>query len=297
MPNTKSLSLKANSTNLSDIENKIHLIRENQVILDRDLASFYQVDLSQMNRQIKRNITRFPPDFRFQLTKDEHDSLKCQNGIANTRGGDRALPYAFTEQGVAMLSGLLRSETAINANILIMRAFVAMRRLFITNSHVFQRLNYLEYRQHETDNTIERIIDRIDNLSVIPRQGVFFDGQVFDAYEFACNLIRQADLNITLIDNYVNDEVLTILDKRKPGVKATIYTNNTSKQFALDITKHNSQYPPIDIVSFNKSHDRFLVIDANVYHFGASIKDLGKKWFAVSLLEDIKPEDLVSRIQ
>lgn len=175
-----------------EVENRIFTIRGVQVILDRDLAQMYQVEVGQMNRQVKRNIKRFPPDFMFQLTKQENESLKCQNGISNTHGGDRSLPYAFTEQGVATLSGLLRSDTAIEANILIMRAFVAMRRFLVTNAQVFQRLDRIEYKQIETDHKIEQVFSRLENKRGDNKQCIFFDGQVYDAYEFICNLIKSA---------------------------------------------------------------------------------------------------------
>lgn len=281
---------------LEDIQNRISIIRGTQVILDRELAKLYQVEVSYMNRQVKRNISRFPDDFMFRLTKEETDVLKCQNGIAKTKGGDRALPYAFTEQGISMLSGVLRSETAIQTNILIMRAFVSMRHFLLSNAQVFQRLDHIEYKQLETDHKIKELFDRLEERSVVPKQNIFFDGQIFDAYQFVSGLIKDAKTEIILIDNYVDESVLAMLDKRNNGVQASIYTKRITEQFQLDIDRHDAQYPPIAVQPFNKAHDRFLIIDDKVYHIGASLKDLGKKWFAFSLMKDLAPNDLLSRI-
>ena len=278
------------------IENMILSIHGQQVILDRDLARLYQVETSQMNRQVKRNIERFPDDFRFQLTKEEFDSLKCQNGISNRGGDRRELPYAFTEQGVAMLSGLLRSDVAIKANIAIMRAFVAMRRFLATNAEMFQRLSTLEYHQIETDKRMEEVFRRLDEGNIKPSQGIFYDGQIYDAYTFVSDLIKSATSSILLIDNYVDDTVLTLFDKRQEGVSATIYTQQISRQFSLDVDRHNAQYAPIEVRTFRRSHDRFLCIDDTVYHIGASIKDLGKRWCAFSRMEILTPDELIERL-
>ncbi len=287
----------SNQLSLITIEKRIITIRNVQVILDRYLADMYQVDVGYMNRQVKRNLKRFPADFMFQLTKEEYDSLKRHFGISNIRGGDRRLPYAFTEQGVSMLSGLLRSDIAIEANILIMRAFVSMRHFLLSNAQVFQRLDRIELKQLETDHRIEQVFEKLEEKSISPKQGIFFDGQIYDAYEFVCGLIKSVETRIVLIDNYVDETVLTMLDKRETGVSATIYTQKISQQFQLDITKHNAQYPPIDVKLFKKSHDRFLILDNQVYLIGASLKDLGKKWFAVSLMPETDPEILLSRLE
>lgn len=278
-----------------DIENLIYVVRNRQVMFDRDLAKLYQVETGQLNRQVKRNIERFPSDFMFQLTKEEMAILKCQNGIASW-GGDRHFPYAFTENGVAMLSGILRSETAVDVNIRIMRAFTAMRHFLANNVQLFQRLSNIEYHQIETDHRIDEVFKQL-NANTQPQQGIFFDGQVFDAYRYISNLVRKAKKSIVLVDNYVDDTVLTLLDKRKDGVSATIYTQNISQQLRLDIARHNAQYTIIDVQSFNKAHDRFLLIDEEVYHIGASIKDLGKKWFAFTLLRDMTAAELLKKIQ
>ena len=277
------------------VENKIVVLRDTQVILDRDLAVLYNVETSQLNRQVKRNIERFPEDFMFQLTKEEAEALKCQNGISKGKGGDRYLPYAFTEQGVSMLSGLLRSDTAIKANILIMRAFVAMRRYLAANAQILYRLDCLDRKQLENEQNFEKVFAKFEENEPV-RQGIFFDGQTYDAYIFVADCIRKAKSRIVLIDNYVDDTVLTMLDKRSTSVSATIFTKQISKSLQLDIEKHNVQYASIEVKVFKNSHDRFLIIDENIYHFGASIKDLGKKWFAVTLMTEYTADELLHRL-
>lgn len=195
-----------------------------------------------------------------------------------------------------MLSSVLTSEIAIQANVQIMRAFAAMRRFLVSNAQVFQRLENLEYKQIATDQKVEKLYEKLEEGKLKPRQGVFFEGQIFDAYSFVCGLIKQAAREVILFDNYVDETVLTLLDKRLAGVKATIYTKQVSQQLQLDLTRHNAQYAPIDIKPFNKAHDRFLIIDDRVYHIGASLKDLGKKWFAFSLMNDISSSDLVKKV-
>lgn len=284
---------------LEDVEIRklIVYLRGTQVILDRDLARLYQVEVAQMNRQVKRNIERFPEDFMFRITKDEYDGLKCHFGISNLRGGDRSLPYAFTEQGVSMLAGLLRSQIAINANIAIIRAFTAMRRFITYNATYCSRFERLESRQLESELKINELFKILNEKNTYVKQGVFFDGQIYDAYSFIAELIRSADRRIILIDNYIDDTVITLLDKRKDNIEATIYTSrNISKGTILDIQKHDAQYGNINIHMFDKSHDRFLIIDDNVYLIGASIKDLGKKWFGFTLMESISAEEIIKRL-
>ncbi len=284
---------------LEDVEIRklIVYLRGTQVILDRDLARLYQVEVAQMNRQVKRNIERFPEDFMFRITKDEYDGLKCHFGISNLRGGDRSLPYVFTEQGVSMLAGLLRSQIAINANIAIIRAFTAMRRFITYNATYCSRFERLESRQLESELKINELFKILNEKNTYVKQGVFFDGQIYDAYSFVAELIRSADRRIILIDNYIDDTVLTLLDKRKDNIEATIYTSrNISKGTILDIQKHDAQYGNINIHMFDKSHDRFLIIDDNVYLIGASIKDLGKKWFGFTLMESISAEEIIKRL-
>ena len=285
-----------------DIQPLIRVIRGQHVMLDRDLSLLYKVETKRLNEQVKRNIERFPEDFMFQLSKDDVEILKSQNATSSW-GGDRRLPYAFTEQGIAMLSSVLKSQTAVDVNIRIMRAFVSMRRFIATNSQLFQRLETIEYHQLEmkqhqeiTDKRIDEVFKKLDANNP-PVQGIFYDGQVFDAYRFVSDLMRKAKLSVVLIDNYVDDTVLTLLDKREDGVTATIYTQRISNQFKLDVDRHNTQYPHIEIKQFNKAHDRFLLIDDEVYHIGASIKDLGKKWFGFTLMRDITATELINKIQ
>lgn len=279
------------------IQGCIRVIRGEQVILDRDLAQLYQVETSQLNRQVKRNIQRFPGDFMFQLTKEEADSLKCQNGTSSWGGDRRALPHAFTEQGVSMLAGLLRSEVAINANIVIMRAFVAMRRFLSANAGMFQRIERLERHQMLTDQKMEQVLKRMDELApaITPEQ-VFATGCVWDAWSYVSQLVRSAKQRIILIDNFVDERVLLLLTKRADGVSATIHSRYT-QQFLLDLEKHNGQYEPIEFVQTpHKSHDRFLIIDDDVYLMGASIKDMGTSLCAITRLE-MKPDTIMSLLR
>lgn len=303
--NDMAKELVANCDQLPEVINiqpMIRVIRECQVMLDSDLSALYGVETRRLNEQVKRNIERFPDDFMFQLRKDELDNLMSQNATSSW-GGTRKLPYAFTEQGIAMLSSVLKSKTAVEVNIRIMRAFIAMRRFLAGNAQLFQRLETIEYHQLEmkqhqevTDRRIDEVFKRLD-ANIPPVQGIFYDGQVFDAYRFVSDLIRKARRSIMLIDNYVDDTVLTLLDKRSEGVSATIYTQRVSSRFQLDVDRHNTQYPLIEIKRFNRAHDRFLLIDDEVYHIGASIKDLGKKWFGFTLMRDIAASELIHKIE
>ena len=286
-----------------NIEPLIKVIRGQQVMLDKDLAMLYGVEAKVLNQAVKRNVERFPNDFRFQLTKEE--CLRSQIVTLNEKQGKhlKYMPYAFTEQGVAMLSSVLRSQTAIEVNIQIMRAFVSMSHFMVNNASVFSRLETIEYHQlemqqhlQESDKRIEEVFRRLDEGNSKPKQGVFYNGQVYDAYTFVSDLIKSAKKRIVLIDNYADETVLTLLDKRDNNVSAIIYTQQISRQFQLDIDRHNAQYAPIDVETFRLSHDRFLCIDDNVYHIGASIKDLGKKWFGFSKMEILTPDELVERI-
>lgn len=277
------------------VEKMIYTIRGVQVILDQDLAKLYGVETRRLNEQVKRNVSRFPEDFMFQLTAEEFKILKSQNATSSW-GGRRYAPNAFTELGVSMLSSVLTTEVAIQANVQIMRAFAAMRRFLVSNAQVFQRLENLEYKQIATDQKVEKLYEKLEEGKLEPEQGIFFEGQIFDAHIFVCNLIKQASREVILFDNYVDETVLTLLDKRSAGVKAAINTKQISAQLQLDLTRHNAQYAPIDIKPFSKAHDRFLIIDDKVYHIGASLKDLGKKWFAFSLMNDIAPADLIAKV-
>ena len=276
------------------------MIRDEQVMIDLDLANIYGIENRSLRQAVRRNIDKFPDDFLFRLRGEEANKL-ILNGVSqnvippgyNTGGAEM---FAFTEHGVAMLATILKSPHAKTISIAIIRAFVAMRHFLLSNAQVFQRLDRIEYKQIEADHRIEELFRKIDERSITPKQGIFFDGQIYDAYEFICGIIKCAKTRIVLIDNYVDDTVLTMLDKRDAGVLATIYTQKISRQFKLDITKHNAQYPAIDVKVFRKAHDRFLILDNQVYLIGASLKDLGKKWFAVSLMSETDPEILISRL-
>ncbi len=223
------------------IESKIYTIRGIQVMLDKDLAAFYRVKPIRLREQVKRNKKRFPPDFMFQLTEEEADHMVSQNAIPSRKHLGGSLPYVFTEQGVGALSAVLTSDRAVEVGIQIMRAFIAMRRFIISNAGIFQRIDTLELKQIETDKKLAQVLDVIERKEVQPRQGIFYNGQVFDAYSFVCDLVRRAKKSIILIDNYVDDSVLTLLSKRKTDVAATIYTKSISKQLQLDLKKHNAQ--------------------------------------------------------
>lgn len=288
---------------VDNIESLIKVIRGQQVIFDKDLAKLYGVETKYLNKQVKRNIERFPEDFMFQLTKEE--CLRCQIGTSNEgRGGARYFPYVFTENGVSMLSSVLRSKTAIEVNIRIMRAFTSMRHFLLNNAEVFQRISTIEYhqlkmQQHllESDKRIDEVFRKLDEGNAKPKQGIFYNGQIYDSYTFVSELVKSAKKRIILIDNYVDETVLTLLDKREEGVSAVIYTQQISRRFQLDIDRHNAQYAPIEVEMFRLSHDRFLCIDDDVYHIGASVKDLGKKWFAFSKLDILSPDMLIEKIK
>jgi len=270
----------------NSIKNKIFIVRGVQVILDRDLAELYQVETRALKQAVNRNKNRFPNDFMFILTEEEVDLVVSQNVIPSKQYLGGAIPYAFTEQGVANISSVINNSKAIELNIQIMRAFVAMRRFISKNAELFLRLNHVERKQIEhkieIDNKFEQVFKLIEDKDIKPEKGIFFDGQIFDAYKFVSDLVRSAKKSIVLIDNYVDDSILTLFSKRDKDVTVKIFTKIT-KQLELDLKKYNSQYPLIVIEDFTKSHDRFLIIDdREVYHFGASLKDLGKKWFAFS---------------
>lgn len=274
---------------IENLQKMIFTIRGVQVMIDRDLAELYQVENKRLNEQVKRNSSRFPETFRFQLTDSEKKELVANCDRFEGLKHSSVNPYAFTEQGVSMLSAVLRSETAIQVSIRIINAFVEMRKFLVANASLFERLETVEKRQLsfeiKTDENFEKVFKALESQEE-PRQGIFYNGQVFDAYTFAVDLIRSAKKSLVLIDNYIDDSVLTLFSKRKKGVKAKLFTKTISKQLKLDLQKHNEQYPEIEVKTFAEAHDRFLILDeSTVYHIGASLKDLGKKWFAFSKFE------------
>lgn len=289
------------TTSIDDsIKTKIYTIRGLQVMLDRDLAELYGVETKVFNQAVKRNEDRFPSDFRFQLTAIEKNELVTICDRLNSLKHSTVNPYVFTEQGVSMLSAVLKSTIAVDISVKVIRIFVQMRQFLSANNELFQKIEQIEKRQItyeiKSDERFEKIFSAIEDKSIKPKQGIFYDGQVYDAYVFVSDLIKSADESIVLIDNYVDDTVLTLLSKREAKVKATIYTKNITKQLELDLQKHNAQYQNIELKKFDSSHDRFLIIDGKeVYHIGASLKDLGKKWFAFSKF-DVGALDILGKL-
>ena len=285
----------SNEITAKTIESKILTIRNQQVMIDRDLAELYGTETKVLNQAVKRNIERFPEDFMFQLSDEEFLVLRSQivTSKTETRGGRQYLPYAFTEQGVAMLSSVLKSQTAVEVNIQIMRAFVAMRHFLQNNAKVFSEINTIKKQlldtnvhQKETDKKVEELFDLIDKYNVKDTQGIFFQGQIFDAYAKFESFIAQAKQEIILIDNYVDLSILQRLAKKKKNVNVVIYTDPKAKLTAQDIQQFNTQYPTLTLNHTTKMHDRFLIIDQKIlYHIGASLKDLGKKCFAFEVLD------------
>lgn len=278
--------MENNELILNEIKTKIHTIRETQIMLDRDLGKLYEIDTRVLKQTVKRNIKRFPADFMFKLTEKEVETMVSQSVIPSKKHLGGTLPYAFTEQGVANLSSILNSDKAIEINISIIRAFVLMRKIINSNNLLISRIENIEKKQINYDSNFEKISNLLQSNSIQIKEGVFFEGQVFDAHKFVSDLIRNAKNSIILIDNYIDDNVLSLFIKRKSNVKLIIYTKSISKQLNLDLNKYNSQYEPIQIMELTNCHDRFLIIDnKEIYHFGASLKDLGKKLFAFSKLE------------
>jgi hypothetical protein len=264
------------------IKNKIHTIRGMQVILDRDLAKLYQVETKVFNQAVKRNIKRFPDSFRFQLNKKELENLRSHIVTFKENLNTKYLPYAFTEQGISMLSAILKSGIAIEVSIKIIESFVNMRKIISSNTLIFERFERIEKRLNIHDENFKKIFNAIEDKSIKPSQGIFYDGQIWDAYKFVNELIKSAKNSIRLIDNYIDETTLTLFSK-VPNIKVTLYTKTISKQLKLDYKKYNEQYKNIKLKEFKNSHDRFLIIDElEIYHIGASLKDLGKKWFAFS---------------
>jgi 3-dehydroquinate dehydratase len=290
-----------------DIENKtltdgkvksmIFQLRGLQVMIDRDLAELFSVTTKRLNEQVKRNLNRFPTNFRFQLSDNEKAELVANCDRFQRLKYSNVNPYAFTEQGVAMLSAVLHSEKAIEVSIMIMETFVDMRRFIVNNTALFKRIDNVEQKQIESEKQIEKLFKAFENNKLQPNEGIFYDGQIFDAYTFVSKLIKSANKSILLIDNYIDETTLLILSKRSKNVSTKIYTSKITEQLKLDLEKHNSQYPKIAINIYKKSHDRFIIIDnKDLYHIGASLKDLGKKWFAFSKIE-IDVNEIIDKLR
>lgn len=285
----------------AQIQNLIYVIRGKQVMIDSDLAMLYRVETRILNQAVKRNISRFPERFRFQLTKEEFENLRSQNVISSSEdnyGGRRFLPYAFTEQGIAMLSSVLKSNVAVQVSINIMDTFVEIRRYMADTMYLFKQVNNIESRQIESDikreafekKTEEQLAQVFKYIS--DREGdsqkIFFNGQIFDAFSVMADIVRQADKTIVLIDGYVDIVTLNILAKKKDGVDVTFYTLPSARLTVQDIANFNAQYPNLTVKHTTAFHDRFMIIDkTTAYHIGASIKDAGKKCFGINKIEDI----------
>lgn len=298
------------------IQNKIIVLRNQQVMIDRDIAELYGVEIRTLNQAVKRNIERFPERFMFQLTKDEQQEIderlrsqiviiENQSKPENLRGRhSKYLPYAFTEQGCAMLSAILKSEAAVQASIKIMDAFVAMRHFLQSNAEIFSEMNHIKRQlrdttihQIEADKRIDELFTRMDRFAIDDTQGIFFQGQIFDAYAKFESFIAQAQKSIVLIDNYVDLSVLERLAKKSSGVAVTIYTTPQTRLTAQDVQQFNAQYPPLDLKFTTSMHDRFLIIDdSTLYHIGASLKDLGKRCFAFDLFDASFIPDILAKL-
>lgn len=283
--------------NQDDIEQRILTIRGKQVLIDRDLASLYGVTTKRLNEQVRRNIARFPERYRFQLTKKELKEVVANCDRLKTLKFSTTEPFVFTEFGVSMLPSVLNSQKAIEISIRIIDAFVAMRRFMLQNATILTRIAHLEKHQIKTDEKIDQILDKIEDISPksLPEQ-VFPTGCVWDAWAFLSDLVRSAKQRIILIDNFVDDRVLSMFTKRADGVSATIHTRY-NQQFLTDLKKHNTQYPEIEFIQLpHRNHDRFLIIDDKVYFIGASLKDIGTDLCAVAEME-IAPETILELLK
>ena len=282
-----------NLTTTEEIQNLIYTIRGKQVMLDSDVARLYHTETKKINQAVKRNIERFPEDFCFSLNLNEFRNLKSQFVTSsldgkNEYGGRRKLPIVFTEQGIAMLSGLLRNDIAVQVSINIMNAFVKMRHFLNENGKVFERMTSMEYKLLEHDKKFDIVFDKSQEKQ-IEKQQIFFDGQIYDAYSLIIEIIKKAQNKITIIDNYIDDSILKMLSKKQDNVNVILLTSNKSNIQNIDIQKFNKQYPTIKLAHTNAFHDRFIIIDEKeLYHLGASIKDLGKKCFAINKIENEK---------
>ncbi|HBC84514.1 MAG TPA: DNA-binding protein [Clostridiales bacterium] len=286
---------------IDNIKNLIYTIRGKQVMLDHDVAMLYHYETKKINQTVKRNIQRFPEKFCFQLNEEELENLRSQIVTSSLEkenyGGRRYLPYVFTEQGIAMLSGLLRNEIAIQVSINIMDAFVEMRKFLVTNGQVFERLSNVECKLLNQDRKLsnheknfEKIFDELQKDKKEEfNQKIFFDGQIYDSYRLIIDIIKTAKNKILIIDNYIDDSILKMLSKKNKDAEVIILTSQNSNISKLDINKFNKQYPTLKVSTTRKFHDRFIAIDnKDLYHIGASLKDLGKKCFAISKMNDIE---------
>ena len=280
-----------NELAIEDIKNLIYTIRGKQVMMDSDVANIYHCETKYVNRVVKRNIERFPEEFCFQLNENEFEVLRCQFVTLNENGRGqhrKYLPYVFTEQGIAMLSALLKSDVAVSVSVNIMKAFIEMRKFLMLNGQVFERLTSVEHKLLEHDKKFDEVFNQLQ-LEENIKQRIFFNGQIYDAYSIIIDIIKKANKKILIIDNYIDDSVLKMLTKKKNNVEVAILTSNKSNIQNIDIQKFNKEYPILKVAKTNKYHDRFIIIDnKEMYHLGASIKDLGKKCFGINKIEDMQ---------
>lgn len=275
---------------MNDIKMLIYNVRDRQIILDKDVAYLYGYETKKINQAVKRNINRFPERFCFQLTSDEYDFLRSQNGTlknidVGTGKHRKYLPYCFTEQGIAMLSGMLKNEIAVEVSVNIMDAFVEMKKFITANSDVFRRLITVEYKLLEYDSKFDQIIRKLESKEQA-KEKLFYNGQIYDAYNLIINILNKAVKEILIIDNYINNKTLEIISSKQVGVDVVLIGENNILK-GIDIQKFNAQYGELKIIKSNKFHDRFIIIDRKeLYHIGASIKDLGTKCFGITKIED-----------
>ncbi len=284
-----------------EIKKLIYIIRDRQVMLDSDVANLFQYETKALNRNVKNNIERFPEYYCFQLTEEEYKDLRCKNFTLNknSRGQHRKyLPYVFTEHGITMLAGLLKSSIAINASIRIVDTFIEMRKIILSNEKIFERLTSVEYKLLVHDKKIDELFKQFKKEDNI-KQKIFFKGQIYDSYSLIIDIIKRAKIKIIIIDNYIDESVLKILTKKNVGVETILITSNKSNISKLDVEKFNQEYPLIRILKNSEFHDRFIIIDdTELYHLGASIKDLGKKIFGINKIEELNIiENFISSIK
>ena len=275
------------------IKQKIYWIRGKQVMLDSDVAELYHYKTKSLNLAVKRNIERFPEEFCFRLNEAEFQRLRFQFETLNNNGRGqhkKYLPYVFTEQGVAMLAGILKSDIAIKMSINIIKAFMEMRKFLMQNGQIFERLTTVEYKLLEHDKKFENVFNELQkDKGEEVKQKIFFEGQVWDSYNIIIKIIKSAKEKILIIDNYIDDSILEMLSKKNKNVEVVILTSNNSNISKLDIQKFNKEYSILKLAKTNKFHDRFIIIDnKELYHCGASLKDLGKKCFGINKIEDIE---------
>ena len=282
---------------MKKLKKMIYIVRGKQVMLDSDVARLFEYQTKDLNRNVKNNIERFPEYYCFQLIEEEYKSLRCKNFTLKESGRGKHrkyMPYVFTEHGITMLAGLLKSNIAVDISIKIVNTFIEMKNFFTNNGQILDRLVNLEYKQLENEKNFSKVFDMLNSKKDI-KQKIFFEGQIWDSYSLIVDIIKKANNKITIIDNYVDDSILKMLSKKKNNVEVVILTSEKNNILKLDIQKFNKEYPILKLARTNKFHDRFIIIDNNeLYHLGASIKDLGKKCFGINKIEE---KEIIQQIQ